>query len=623
MKYLLLALLICAPAAPAWSRAGGGGGGGGGGCFPAGTRITATSGETSIEKLRPGDRVLGYSDGGLVEVEVKNFYSKRDLLLVIKTPKGKLTTTREHPLMTRGGFTEAGKLGKGDFVAVIEDGRRVWTRISSITRGTEAEVYNLEVAPPHTFIADGFVAHNKGGGFGGGGFGGGYYGSSSYDSGYGGGYYSRRRYRSSGPFDYLIIAVAGTLMLVRFLSNREGFSSGSGSGGSCAAKSRIFPPAEYSGRAARTRAIMEGLARSDPDFEPGALESFVSQVFTRVEAAWQARDYSGLGDVMMPDLRAGHTAKVEAMKDRGEINVMEGLKLLSVDFVHVRCPREKEGRAFTALITASACDYVINEQASYGGSSGRDPEPFQEFWTFYQLDGRWALARIDQTSEMDFLNAPNQPETPEGVTASAAQPFAQQPFAAGGAAEAPFASAVPFAAAAPAAAYAPPAPEAPASPWDRQKMEIAATLAFESVYEAWGKNDGSLLKADFVSGEALAKLRKILEARKAEGLSFEFKDLFTRRAEVVLTSPAEKSPLRLDEFTARITATSVRTMFRNGKPLHRDAAPQPFTEYWVFGRQNQDWKLRDILPRMDQEGADNTQDGAPSPVQIEWYWGNS
>ena len=461
-------------------------------------------------------------------------------------------------------------------------------------------------------------ARAGGGGGGGGGFsgGGGYYGSSSYDSGYGsGGYYSRSRYgRHNSIFDFFFIAVAGTIFLVRLIANRD--SSGAGSGTSSGLKGSIFPAEMYSERAEKTLAILKSLAGSDPAFDPGTLESFVNSVFLRVETAWQARDYSTLGDVMMPSLLAGHSAKVAAMKERGEINMMEDLKLLRLDFVHVRCPREKEGRAFTALITASACDYIVNEQASSSGNSGRAPETFQEFWTFYQLNGGWALARIDQTSEMDFLNAPNLPEEP-GAAAAFSSPLPGTPDF-----DTPFTptSAVPFAA----AVAAMPTPPPPASPaMDRQKMEIAATLAFSSVYEAWGKNDGSLLKTDFISGEALAKLRKILEARKTEGLSFEFKDLFTRRAEVVLTSPAEKNDLHLDEFTARITATSIRTMFRNGKPLHSDAAPVPFTEYWVFGRQNQDWKMRDILPRMDQEGADNTQDGAPSPVQIEWYWGNS
>ena len=75
----------------------------------------------------------------------------------------------------------------------------------------------------------------------------------------------------------------------------------------------------------------------------------------------------------------------------------------------------------------------------------------------------------------------------------------------------------------------------------------------------------------------------------------------------------------VSSVTARITGSAVRAMRRNEKELHRDAAAEPFTEYWVFGRQAAAWKLSDILPRMDQE-EENAQDGAPSPVQIEWYW---
>ncbi len=456
--------------------------------------------------------------------------------------------------------------------------------------------------------APAFARAGSGGGFS---SGGGYYHSSGYNRGYSGGYSSRSPFgRRNTLFDLIFLAVAGTVLLINKITSRDS----AGSGVTSSVKNAAVPRETYSGRAEKTRAIMQSLTADNPEFDPGNLETFVRKAFNRVEKAWQDRDYNGLGDIMMPALLSAHEAKVQAMRQRGEINVMENLSLLRVDFVHVRCTREKEGRTFTALVTASACDYMVDESSYSRGPSGREPEPFQEFWTFYRLYGNWALARIDQPSEMDFLNAPNLPETPAGAAPSPAQPFA----AAGAAA--PFAAAAPFTAA---AAYAPAPPKAPAAlKWDRQKMEIAATLAFESVYGAWGRNDAALLSADFVSGEALAKLRKLLEARKGEGLSFEFKDLFTRRAEVVLTTPAEKNDLRLDEFTARITATSIRTMFRNGKPLHRDAAPQPFTEYWVFGRQNEDWKLRDILPRMDQEAADTAQDGAPSPVQIEWYWGS-
>lgn len=597
MKRLLLAFLLAAPLSSAWPRAGGGGGGGGGGCFPAGTSVATDSGGVPIEKLKPGDRVIAFSDSGLVRAEVKEFYEKKDRLMVIRTSKGTLTATPEHPLLTRYGFTEVRDLKKGMEVGVLSDGRRIWAKIKSIKPGGVAAVYNIEVAPPHTFIADGFIVHNKGGG---GSFGGGSYSRGYYSNGR---YYGRGR--SSG--DNLIFALALTVLLIKgFL-----FMSERGSGGGSAAKSQLLPNGSVTPRAEATLDILRSLGNREPMFNPDMLEGLVRDIFIRVQTAWQARDYSTLGGIMMPNLHAGHTAKVAAMKERGEINMMDDLKILHIDFVHVRCPKEAEGRSFTTLITASARDYTINETSASSSGSGVEPSTFQEFWTFYRFNGNWALARIDQIGELDFMHAPNLPDSPQSASAF------QQAAGFAGLAAAAAASSQPL--------ELPPAEArnitgAADDRWDRQKMEIAATLAFENVYEAWGKNDGSMLSAEFVSAEALAKLKRVIDARRAEGLTFEFDNLFARRAEIVLTSPAEKSRIRLDEFTARITGTAVRAMLRHGKELHRDAAPAPFTEYWVFGRQNDDWKLRDILPRMAQESADTTQDGAPTPVQIEWYW---
>lgn len=666
MRPLLLALLLALPASPAWPRAGGGGGGGGG-CFPAGTRILTLSGEVPIEKVRAGDTVLAYSNDRLVQAEVKDFIQKKDRLVKLVTDKGSLVATPEHPLLTPTGFAEVRDLRKGDEVGVFREGRRYWAKIKAVKMGGVAEVYNLEVTPPHTFIAGGFIVHNKGG------FGGGFssgFGSSSY-GGYGsyGGYdddyrgsslFGRRRRRGSLLFDLIFIGVALVVALLKGGRRRSNWRADSDSGGSSGAgflSSFSKPPervavsgAQLAERASRTRDIMLALSRRDGDFDPAGLQQLVKGVFLKVQLAWQARDYSTLTGVMMPYLRASHSAKVEAMRARGERNILDDLQVLSMDFVHVRCPAEKEGRAFTALITASARDYTISDR---GVSDFKPPEPatFQEYWTFNQLDGRWALARIDQPGELDVLNAPNLPATPQAADAvpaverparqggdeafmppgmrppepeppaAAAQPMTDGTFERGADYLRSLAPAAAGAAAAQAPAKPPPPPAKPdGQRWNRQKMEIAATLAFESVYEAWGRNDSARLTHEYVSGEALARLKRIMEARKAEGLAFEFKSLFTRRAEVVLTSPAERNPLRLDEFTARITATAVRAMLRNGKVLKRDEAPEPFTEYWVFGRQDESWKLRDILPRMDQSGEDRAKDGAPSPVQIEWYW---
>jgi predicted lipid-binding transport protein (Tim44 family) len=501
-------------------------------------------------------------------------------------------------------------------VARFVDGRRVWETIRSIKPAGVATVYNLEVAPPHTYIAGSFIVHNKGGGFSGS-YGGGYSGYGGYSSygSYGGYGYGRRSWFSNALTFGLAIAVLLMRMVLYIAGRRKEIAPPADA---------LLPDGRVGERAGETLAIIRSLAASTPALEPGGLEDFVRGTFMRVQAAWQACDYSPVREAMAPELYAEHCAKVEAMKDRGERDVMEGLQVLHVDFVHVRRPPEsEEGASFTALITASAKDYIVNDESGFRRTLDAPAATFQEFWTFYRKDGSWLLSRIDQTAEADtVLNAPNLPGSADGA---AARPFSApsvpgvtpsyepyQPPSSAGAAAAPAMAALD--------GFAPreEAPAAPENDWDRQKLEIAATLAFEGVYSAWGANDAARISPDLVAPEALARLKKIFDGRKAEGITLEFRDFFTRRAEVVLTTPAAQ-PAGRDEFTARLTGTAVRTLLRHGKPLSRDDGPRSFTEYWVFSRLDAGWKMSAILPRMDQE-KDATGDGAPTPAQLEWYW---
>ena len=640
MKCLLLtALLLLAPAS-AWARAGGGGGGGGGGCFPAGTMISVPAGAAPIETLRPGDKVLAFSGDRLVETAVKEFYKKKDQLLTIETDKGSLSATAEHPLLARNGYTEARALRAGDAVAVIEGGRRVWATVSALKRGPEAEVYNLEVSPPHNFIAGGFVVHNKGGG---------YRSRSSYYSRYG-----RHRTLKEELFENIFLIIG--LVFVAAIKIKKGLGGASRPEGT-------LHRGMCAGRAGETTAILRSLAAEEPSMAPPFLEQRVKEAFLDMQKAWQANDYSSMTGRMMPRLQATHSAKVEAMRARGQINMMEDVTVHSVDFVHVRFTPEPAERSFTALISASAKDYTIDEADRSLVSGSRQSQAFQEFWTFQLLHGTWVPARIDQTSDDSVLTAPNLPAGPGAGAASSAASFAglasasfSDPFTTAAAAPSPvpaaaaFASpfdmpistpfAVPLAAAAPVPAppqpppsYQPPPPPpkpvlknlnsfAAPGQWDRQKMEIAATLAFLGVYSAWEKGSPSEIQKDLVFPETLEKLSALMIARRSEGMVFEFSGLYARKAEVVLTAEASKSRLGVDEFTARITALARRALVRDGKTLHRDEAPEPFTEYWVFARNGAKWLLKDILHRLDQEPREGVQDIAPTPVQIEWYWQN-
>ena len=138
----------------------------GGGCFPTGTPIRTPQGQTSIEKLSPGDSVLAVDpEGRMIQTRVDKIFATRSLVLSVDTDHGLLRTTTDHPLGLPGGdFVPAGQLRPGQKVLMWEDGGvRSATVLRTTLEGQEREVYNLSVGWPNTFLAADFVTHNKGG----------------------------------------------------------------------------------------------------------------------------------------------------------------------------------------------------------------------------------------------------------------------------------------------------------------------------------------------------------------------------------------------------------------------------------------------------------------------------
>jgi len=139
----------------------------GGGCFPAGTGIATPQGTRPIEALAAGDEVLSIDPAGrTVRSLVKTILVNKSPLLKIKTPGGSFLATEDHPIsLGEGRFRPAGELRLGDRIARWKDGRLAVEKVQRIDSGLkEGLVFNLEVDGHHTFIAEGVVVHNKGGG---------------------------------------------------------------------------------------------------------------------------------------------------------------------------------------------------------------------------------------------------------------------------------------------------------------------------------------------------------------------------------------------------------------------------------------------------------------------------
>lgn len=586
-KTLLTAAALLCLAPSAWPRAGGGGGG----CFPAGTLVLTPSGAVPVETLGPGDMVISFSGGAASRSEVGRVHRTENSLLRLNTAAGAVTTTPEHPFLTRDGFAEAGSLRPGDELARLDGAALSWTTLVSAEAAGRGTVYNLGTAAPHTFVADDFVVHNKGG----------YGGGRSYRRGR---YYERR-------------SSAGTLIVYAILLVFVGISKAAGKarGGATAGARQGSVPEQAAGRAEEgAAAALRAALRSDPGADPEALKEAAREIFVSVQAAWQARDYSGVRGVLMPNIYVRHTAQLESLRRRREINVLEGLAVLSIRIVHAFWAASAGRRRFTALITARAKDYHIDEATGRRLHGDTEPVTFQEFWTFHWLNSKWVLGGIDQAGESRALERESRAENLD--PAQAAEITVRGPVPAGPVLPGAALPAAAAAGAAPAGAGRPGTSPARRESrldravkklagrdphWNLAAMENAAESAFINVYKSWEGCDPAAVSPDLVIPPAREVLKRQMELKRDEGVVFSFAGLSVLEAEVAQLSdrPGEAA----DEFLARITAQARRKFTRLGVTVREEKAPSVFIEYWVMTRHEGAWKMKETLTDAEGESA--------------------
>jgi len=569
----------------------------GGGCFPAGTAVLTERGETPVEQLTLGNVVMAIAeDGSIQPAHVAGILSTVSPLLILKTDCGTLRTTTGHPLrLAGGGFRAAGDLCLGDVILVYRDGQFQRAKVLSQRLSTEeTEVFNLRVGWPHTFVANGFVVHNKGGG--------GFHGGGGYHSSGGG---------SGDPTAGLIVVliIIGAFVTLVIIKNAAQKGKSDEDLDYLYSRSDVQPKAE------KTRKLLEFLARVDQSVSPEKLAAQAQSTFLQLQKCWPARNYEPMKSLMMPDLYADHCAQLSGMVRNHEINVIADLRVARVDIVNVRYTQKEDDREFTALITASARDYYVDDRTQKFLRGDEEPAAFQEFWTFQRQNGAWLLREIEQTRESDALKEENFFEqfTDVGVE----QVYGEAAGRAG-----------------------------PAGPWleketlskatrverllnflvqtdtlwDRQALLERARQVFLHVMLAREKGDPASVPTAELFPDVIASLQGELVRLGAQGTQLEFRNLCVRKVELILVRNfADNSR---DEFTVRISAHAQRAVRRNNLLISQDQYVTPFVEFWTFSRLDNEWKLKEVLPPARGEGLVGMEnvDEDSSPEQLQWYY---
>jgi predicted lipid-binding transport protein (Tim44 family)/intein/homing endonuclease len=568
------------------------------GCFlPDAPVLRADGTELAIRDVKPGERLMAFTPRGeltAATVQEVLVHQVQEYLLV-KTASAELRVTGEHPFFVGDGtFRTIESLRPGDRIFVF-DGRGLRAEpILDVARVPgRVTVYNLRTASPNTFFAWGAAVHNKGG--------------------FSGGHSSGGGSDDPTPFFIFLGVVAAFIIIVVIVKSRSGGSDRENQDlDFCYSAANVF------GKEKKTRALIDFIAQQDATFTHDALAGVARSTFLKLQECWERREYEPMKPLLMDALYRQHLAQIAGMVRSHEIDVIAQLAVERVDLVHVRYTSKPEQRTFTALITAKARDYYVDDRTRRFLRGDASAARFQEFWTFQLQAGRWLLREIEQTRESDALKDENFFEafTAEGLKG----------IYAGKGADA--------AAVGPAGPWLEKGVERKADRiekllaflaqtdrlWNRETMLQRARQVFIEVYTARESGDPAQTPADELFPAVAASLREEIKRQSAAGVSLQFRNLCIRKVELLLVRNfADNSR---DEFTVRISSHAQRCHARQGQVMVADDYVRPFDEYWTFGRLDNQWKLKEVLPparamkAVDQENLD--QDS--SPEQLMWYY---
>ncbi len=570
----------------------------GGGCFPAGTMILTPRGAIRIESLLSGDIVTAIDRAGNpVAVPVKAVYVTSSPLLIVRTPHGVLRTTPEHPLaLASGDFRPAGNLLPGNEVLIWQNSEQRRARVQAVQQiSTYESVYNLTVDLPHTFVADDFIVHNKGGG--------GYRGGSYHSSG-----------RSSGTssdesvivFVIAFFAVSASIIIIAALLVK---SSQKGN------LDHLYSISQIRGKSDKTLKLLAFLSKQDSLMAPNALKKTTESVFLKLQSCWQSREYVPMKPLLMPDLYQNHLDQIQSMLRNHEINIIDHLKIERIDLVNVRYTLKQNDREFTALVSATAQDYYLDDRTRSKLRGDEAPAQFQEFWTFQYLDGTWLLREIEQSAESDILKEDN---FVEQLTDKAIEQIYGQTVPRSGlsgpwlernveAKETRVERMLNFLV-------------QTDKLWNRSAMLLTARNVFIKLIAAWESGDTARIPSDDLFADMASDMEKQIARNRTAETALEFRNLCIRKTELLLIN--NFSDNSKDEFVVRIRAHAQKILKQHGVLVHQDEEVAPFEQYLTFGRLNNQWKLKEVVNEGTKDSLIQQEniDQESSPQQIQWYY---
>ena len=203
----------------------------------------------------------------------------------------------------------------------------------------------------------------------------------------------------------IVLIGAGLFLLFRFMSSRRGqqqqpayatagapYASGS---------SYADSPQQTATLAAAAPAAESDLDRGlghirsmDPTFDPGFVGDAARGLFGDVQRAVTARDLSPVSGRLTSRMYTELTDQSDRLRAARQTNRMESINVRRVDVTEAW---QESGQDFvTVYLSGSLVDYTVDDTSGAVVAGAREPQEFEEFWTFMRPVGPnpWRLSAI-------------------------------------------------------------------------------------------------------------------------------------------------------------------------------------------------------------------------------------
>jgi len=142
-------------------------------------------------------------------------------------------------------------------------------------------------------------------------------------------------------------------------------------------------------------------SEEDPAFAPDRIKGAAAELFTNIQAAWDANDRGRLSRLVAPGLLAEWNRRLDDFERKGWRNRTAPVGTPRIDYVGLSNRGEDKHDRVVVRIEARLRDYVEDRYGNHLKRVGRmsDTVRIREFWTLEKRDGRWVLNSIEQGGE--------------------------------------------------------------------------------------------------------------------------------------------------------------------------------------------------------------------------------